>query len=444
MNHILLRTCLLLVFVPFIFVEVNAQIITTYAGTGAAGYAGDNGPAIFAKLNQPGYICHDASENLLIADYKNNVIRKVTNTGSISTIAGNGTAGYSGDGGHATVAKVRGPMGIAVDGSGNIYFAEALNHVIRKISTSGIISTIAGTGTSGYNGDDIPATDAKLYSPYGVDVDNAGNIYFADVNNYRVRKINTLGIISTIAGNGFFGFSGDGSPATAAQTKYPSGIAVNNVTGDIYISDYANHRIRKVNALGIITTIAGTGVVGNSGDGGPATSANLNGPNGVYVDNVGNVYITCNYANVVRKVNISGIISTIAGNGTIGAGGDGGPATTAQLSNPNDISINAIGNIFIADADNNAIRKIANYPEAINEINCTGQTITIYPNPAKTEITIEAEGTVETISISNAIGQTIYRQSTATNNTVIDISGFASGMYFVKVNGVYGGKFVKE
>jgi len=355
---------LLLVFLTVQSYLLNAQTISTVVGNGTAGYTGDGGPATNATLDQPNFLCHDALGNLLIADYHNNVIRKISKSGVITTIAGNGVGGYSGDGGSATAAKLRGPMGVAVDAAGNIYITDLNNHVVRKVNTVGVISTVAGNGFSGYGGDGGPATNAKLNLPYGLVFDDKGNCYVADALNYSVRKINSAGIITTIAGNGTKGFSGDGGPATNAQFKYLGGLALDNSSGDVYVADYANHRIRKVNKSGVISTFAGTGVIGNNGDGGPASAAALNGPNGVYIDNLGYVYIVDNYANVVRKVTPAGVISTIAGNGTKGYSGDGGPATLAQLSNPNHISINSAGDIFIAEFDNHTVMKITYRPEA--------------------------------------------------------------------------------
>jgi sugar lactone lactonase YvrE len=434
------KILIILLFLPGV---LKAQTIITIAGTGVTGYKGDNGPATACKFYQPTFLCIDASGNLLISDYANNVIRKINNKGVITTIAGTGTEGYKGDNGLAISAELGGPIGIAVDAIGNIYFSDFDNQVIRKINTSGIISTIAGTGVTGYSGDNGPAIVAKLYGPYGIAIDETGNIYFPEGENHCVRKITSSGIITTIAGNGTFGFSGDNGPATKAEFKYPGGIALGS-GGDIYVSDYANHVIRKINATGIITTFAGTGTVGNTGDNGAATNAELWGPNGVYVDKEGNIYVTDNYANVVRKINSSGIITTIAGNGTQGYSGDNGPATTAQLYNPNDIAINGAGNIFIAEVANNIIRKITYHPEGVSNVNNTLNEITIYPNPAHNTVTIKAAAATQKdeVIITNTIGQQIYKQPY--RNREIDISSYAAGIYFVKVGGVYEGRFVKE
>ncbi len=423
----------------------NGQIITTVAGTGVSGYSGDNGPATAAKLSHPSYICQDLEGNFLISDHDNNSIRKVNISGIITTIAGNGTPGYSGDGEQATEAQLRGPMGIAVDGSGNIYFCDNGNHVIRKINTVGVISTIAGTNVAGYSVDGIPATSAMISSPYGIAIDAIGNIYFPEVGNFIVRKIDTNGIISTIAGNRSMGYSGDNGPATDAEFKYLGGIAVSNA-GIVYIADYANHRIRKVDTSGIVSTFARTGIIGNDGDGLQATAADLNGPNGVYVDNsTGEVYITANYADVVRKVNTAGIITTIAGNGTSGYSGDGGSATMAQLANPNDVVVNSHGNVLIAEFDNNVIRKITYQPEGLNTVYLTN-TIQIYPNPAQNEVAIKSVGEIESVQVINTLGrvQVSYMPALRQKEVTLNIQSIPPGIYFVKVNETYAGKFVKE
>ncbi len=336
----------------------NAQTIITIAGNGTQGYSGDGGSAISAKLDHPEGVAIDVAGNLYIADLSNHVIRKVNTSGIISTFAGTGTAGYSGDGGPATSAKLFSPRGVAIDAAGNLYIAELINHVIRKINTSGIISTFAGTSTAGYSGDGGPATSAKLYLPASVAIDAIGNIYFTDHGNNVVRKVNTSGIISTIAGTGTAGYSGDGGSATSAKLNEPTGLDI-DALGNVYIADYINNVVRKINTSGIISTFAGTGIAGYSGDGGPATSAKLYWPAGIAVDAFGNLYISDVNNSVIRKVNTSGIISTFAGTGIIGYSGDGGLATMAQLSSClSGLAIDIAGNLYIADRDNNVIREV--------------------------------------------------------------------------------------
>ena len=261
----------------------RVTVIQTVAGNGTAGYGGDTGLAISAELNGSVGVAEDAAQNLYIADTGNNRIRKVDTSGVITTIAGNGNAGYSGNQGHATGAELHSPAGIAVDATGNLYIAYTGNHVIRKVDTSGVITTIAGNGAEGYSGDNGAATSATLHAPASVAVDGAGNLYIADSGNNRIREVNTSGIITTIAGDGTAGYSGDSGAATNAELNYPSGIAIDG-TGNLYIADAGNNRVREVSATGIITTVAGDGTAGFSGDNGAAASAELNNPAGVTID----------------------------------------------------------------------------------------------------------------------------------------------------------------
>jgi len=379
--------------------------ISTVAGNGTEGYSGDGGPATSAQLNHPYGVTVDAGGNLYIADTDNNRIRKVTPPGTMSTVAGDGTWGYSGDGGPATSAQLASPYGVTVDTGGNLYVVDADNNRIRKVTPSGTISTVAGDGTVGFGGDSGPAISAQLNHPYGVAVDFGGDLYIADTFNYRIRKVTPLGTISTVAGNGGLansaqldspygvavdaggnlyiadtrnhrirkvtpsgmintvagngtkGYGGDGDPATSAQLDGPCGVAV-DAGGNLYIADTDNSRIRKVTPSGTISTVAGNGTEGYSGDDGPATSAELASPYGIAVDTDGNLYVTDTWNNRIRKVTPSGTISTVAGNGTEGYGGDGGPATSAQLSGPRGVAVDAGGNLYIADTDNNRIRKV--------------------------------------------------------------------------------------
>jgi sugar lactone lactonase YvrE len=341
----------------------GGAVITTIAGNGSRGYGGDNGPATSATLFFPTGTALDSSGNVYIVDYINSRIRKVTaSTGVITTIAGNGTAGYSGDSGPATSAELNYPTGIALDNAGNIYFADTLNVRIRRITAAtGIITTVAGNGTLGPWGDNGPATSASMAYPDGVAVDSSGNIYIADTDNGTIRKVTaSTGVITTIAGTGYVGSSGDGGPATNATMNYPNEVALDG-SGNIYIADSDNNKIRKITAsTGIITTVAGSGTSGYSGDGGAATSATLNTPFGVSVDNNSNIYVADFYNNTIREVAAAtGVITTIAGTGTAGYSGDNGPATSAQLKYPWGASIASSGGVYIADYYNNRIRAIA-------------------------------------------------------------------------------------
>ena len=340
--------------------EVSSNgIIGTVAGTGGQGYSGDGGPAISAELNLLSGVTVDNSGNIYIADRQNNRVRKVSNqSGTITTTAGNGTGNYSGDGGPATNSQVS-PFGVAVDGVGSLYLADRDNNRVRKVSLGGTITTIAGTGTKGYSGDGGPATSAQLAGPYGVAVDSANNVYIADSSNNRIRKVSPGGIITTVAGTGFQGYSGDGGPATNAQLYLPTGVAT-DALGNLYIADLTNYRIRKVVPNGIISTVAGNGSSQgtDTGDGGPATSASMSEPFGLAIDGSNNVYIASQLGNRIRKVSLDGIISTVAGTGVQGFSGDGGPATDSRLLGPRGVTVDPSGNIYIADTGNSRIRKV--------------------------------------------------------------------------------------
>ena len=336
----------------------SAGIISTIAGDGTAGYNGDGGVATASSLYSPGGVVVDGSGNVYIADSQNNRLRKVLTGGTISTVAGNGTINYGGDGGAATSASLSNPFGLAVDGLGNVYIADQQNQRIRKLATSGTITTVAGNGTYGFSGDGGPATAASLANAAGVAIDGSGNLYIADQGNNRVRKVTPAGSITTVAGNGSASFSGDGGVATAAALNFPAGVVVDG-SGNLYVADSQNNRVRKVTPAGSITTVAGTGTAGYSGDGGSATGAKLNYPAGVAVDGSGNLYIADQGNHRIRKVTPAGSITTVAGNGTFGFGGDNGPATAANLANPGDVIIDTHGNLYIADTQNNRVRKVS-------------------------------------------------------------------------------------
>ena len=332
--------------------KVSNGVITNAAGGGPS--LGDNGPATSAQVLNPGGVAVDSAGNLYIADSGHNRIRRVSN-GVITTVAGIGTCCFSGDNGPPSSAQVYGPKGVAVDSAGSLYIADSLNNRIRKVS-NGVTTTVAGNGTQGFSGDNGPATSAQLNSPAGVAVDSAGNLYIADTWNNLIRKVSG-GVITTLAGNGAFGFSGDNGPATSAQLANPVGVAVDS-DGDLYLADNWNHRVRKV-SHGVITTVAGNAAMGFSGDNGPAASAQLVDPEGVAVDSAGNLYIADGGGNRIRKVS-SGVISTVAGNGTYGLGSDHGPAASAQLWDPTGVVVDSAGNLYIADTGNSCVRKVSN------------------------------------------------------------------------------------
>jgi len=334
--------------------------INTVAGDGNKGaegwgaYGGDGGPATKAELDDPGGVTLDGAGNLYIADYGNNRVRVVNAlTGIITTMAGTGTAGYSGDGGLATSAKLNGPSGLVVDGSGDLYISDYSNNRVRMVNlATGIITTVAGTGTAGYNGDGVLATSAELDTPAGLAVDGGGNLYIVDGGNHRVREVDAAtGVITTVAGNGNAGYSGDGGPATGAGMS-PNGIAV-DAAGDIYIAEEI-YRLRKIDpATGFISTVVYT-YLGGGGD--------IDALRPVAVDAMGRLYIGAN--NLVSQVNpgtgeMTAVVGTdIGGYGDVGFSGDGGPATNADLAGPGSIAIDGAGNLYITDRMNLRIRKV--------------------------------------------------------------------------------------
>ncbi|MFK8905631.1 RICIN domain-containing protein [Streptomyces sp. YS-3] len=334
-----------------------AAAISTVAGTGVAAYKGDNEPAVEAQLNRPYGIALDANGTLYLSDFYNNRVRRITTDGRISTVAGTGQAAFKGDGGPAVSAQLNYPREVVVDSTGTLYIADTNNHRIRKVTADGTISTVAGTGTAGFAGDGGPATGARLNLPVGLALNSAGELHISEYYNNRIRKVATDGTINTVAGTGQAGFKGDGGPAAVAQLRNPHGLAVDDAD-NIYIADYANHRIRKIDPDGGISTVAGTGTAGFSGDDGPAVSAKLNGPVGVAVDSTGTLYISDYSNHRVRKVTADGTISTVAGTGNAGFGGDDGLPASAQLNYPFGLALDCVDTLFIADHLNHRIRKI--------------------------------------------------------------------------------------
>lgn len=385
----------------------TAGTASPIAGNGTLGFSGDGGPALTASMNRPSGVAVDGLGNVYVADRENFRVRKVSAAGIISTIAGGGNFKFAGDGGPATSASLYAPFGLALDRAGNLLICDTKNHRIRRVNPAGVISTIAGSGAPGPpSGDGGPATGAILRLPEAVAVDAAGSIYIGDTWNFRIRKVSPAGTITTVAGTGtsipaglvtglaldqagllYFvnghqvlrlnsgggysvvagtgdaGFSGDGGPAINARLSQPIRVTLDAV-GNLYIADYQNARIRKVDRNGIITTVAGNGRIGFSGDGGVATNASLSFPRGLAVDTAGNMYIgdAGNYR--IRKVGTDGIITTIAGIGGFGFSGDGGPATSAALTVPADIATDAAGNIYFADPGPDRVRVILAAPPA--------------------------------------------------------------------------------
>ena len=434
---------LLVLTLLFCFTKTKAQIITTIAGDSIQGFNGDGGQAFQASLHLPEGLTVDYFGNLFIADTYNNRIRKVNTSGVITTIAGSGaagvgTGGFSGDGGQATTASLNTPTGIVVDLAGNLYVADAGNNRIRKIdANTGVISTIAGTGTAGYSLDSGAATLATLNSPNSLVLDKNGNLYFTDQENDRIRKINlSTGLINTVAGGNAVGaYGGDGGLATNALLNTPTGITIDS-TGNLYFSDYGNNRIRKVNLnTNIITTIAGDSTRGYNGDGILASIAKLDNPFNMAADALGNIYIADSYGQRIRKIDVNnGIISTIVGYG-FGAGcfgggfsGDGGNATVAKIGTPGGLTFDVQGNLLFTDIWNNRIRKVTNIANGIEQFTVNIEEPIIYPNPANNKIIIDANDVVD-VKLFDVLGKQILH---AKQNDV-DVSNVNDGVYFIQV-----------
>ena len=336
-------------------------VIDTFAGTGRQGFAGDGGPASSAEFRFPRGVVADSAGNVYVADPRDHRVRRIDAEGTITTLAGTGRAGFSGDGGPADEARLDRPEAVATDGAGNVYVADSANHRVRRIDAEGTITTLAGTGVRGDGGDGGSATAAQLAYPAGVAVDGAGNVYVADTWNHRVRRIDTEGTITTLAGLGSPGYGGDAAPASQAWLAYPVGVATDRA-GNVYVADSWNHRIREVDGSGTISTLAGSGGDSDSGDGGPAQAASLAWPVSVATDSSGNVYVatysfeTANHR--VRRIDPSGMITAFAGAGEEGYEGDRGPAADARLAYPTGLAADAAGNIYIADARNARVRVV--------------------------------------------------------------------------------------
>jgi sugar lactone lactonase YvrE len=406
-------------------------IISTRAGNGIIGYYGDNGKADTCHFNNPFAISLDTAGNIYISDGNNFRVRKITKTTNvITTIAGNGVDTFSADGVSAATTGIN-PDGIFADAAGNVFIADVKNNRIRKVdAVTGIISTVAGNGKMGYSGDTGLAINEKLYWPTDVCTDTAGNIYIADYGNNRVRKVTAAtGKISTVAGNSSAGYSGDGAAATSAMLNAPTYVCTDK-QGNIYISDVNNNVIRKVDvATGIINTVAGNDTAGFSGDGGLAVNAKLLSPAGIYVSKKGDLYIADEYNDRIRKVS-SGYISTIAGGGTGTTIGDGNLSTNALLSSPTGIYIDTSGALYIADMSHQRIRYVAK-PSAVTILPAIA--FSIYPNPSTGIFTIQINDAIKkyAVEIHDMVGTLVYQSEITNNKLQVALPNVNSGLYFI-------------
>ena len=381
--------------------DPNSAVLRTVAGAGS-GFGGDGGPAEDALFRLPRAVALDTSGNLYIADSANNRIRRVdAETGTVHTVAGTGTSGFStGNGGPATDAVVPNPQGITVLPSGDLIVGEQGGHVVRRMSAdTGVIDAFAGRGIVGYGGDLGPAGQANLFSPAGVAADRHGNVWIADQFNHRVRKVDTDGVITTVAGSVQSGDSGDGGPATAARLNRPLAVAVDSL-GRLFIADTGNNRVRMVDENGVITTVAGTGLQGYSGNGGPGVLAKLDAPAGVAVDGADHVFIADTGNQRIRALDLrTGLIQNVAGTGRSGFNLQGGIALQVNLDGPTGLFADASGAVYLADTNNNRIL----------ELTVTFPSTPPGPTPGNEAADFDGDGTVgfaDFLLFASAFGST--------------------------------------
>ncbi|MBS1586697.1 MAG: T9SS type A sorting domain-containing protein [Bacteroidetes bacterium] len=426
------------------------QLISTYAGNGTAVDSGDGGQAVNAAIIYPTSGAFDSRGNYYFVERLGSRVRKVSTDGTISTYAGSGTNGFGGDNGPAFNASLNSPIWLAIDKFDNIYIADMGNNRIRKVySTTGYITTIAGNGIAASTGDAGMAINASILNPISVGVDGSGNVYILETG--KIRRVLATGIIETFAGTGTSGYSGDGGLADTCRINAQS-IFV-GFHGDICVCDWGNNRVRKIDSTShIISTIIGIGTPGYSGNGGPAISAAISHPTAGAVDKQGNIYIAEVGNNVIRKIDATGVVSTAGGNGSAGFSGDGGIATNAQIYSPEGLAVDFCDNVYIADKQNNRIRKITFhptcFPENLEEVR-TVNNINTYPNPAKEQLTITAGIDINEVVVVNTIGQVLIAQKNYnTNKAIVNVSSLTSGVYFIKVSDKDGNvvtkRFVKE
>jgi len=426
-----------LLFLLFTYI-IQSQTITTVVGNGNSGFSGDGGLATTAKLNLPFNLTFDKKDNIYIADTYNNSIRKVDNeSGIITTVVG--TADKK------LVSELKTPTGLTFDNYNNLYVADLANLRIRKVNLdTGSSITLVGKKSE----NEHPNINASLGGPFNVVFDNKGNLYISVNSDSKVEKVDfSTGKVTTIAGTGEVGYSGDGASASSAKLANPTGLALDG-KGNLYISDTGNERIRKVNlSTNIITTIAGTGETGFIGDGVQATKAQLANPLGLAFNKTGDLYVVDRGNNRVRKINIStGTITTVAGTGKSGFSGDGELAKNAKLSNPTGLAFNKAGDLYVVDRGNNRIRKISGLSNDVSENLSLEKNIKIYPNPSTDKITIELKNNVELKNVS-LVDITGKKVRVKINDSTLNVSKLPRGIYVLKIatnNGAFEQKVVLE
>ncbi len=401
------------------FLSLNAQVtVSTFAGS-SQGFA--DGSGILAQFYQPYGVATDAAGNVYVADTANNKIRKISPTGIVSTLAGS-TLGFAD--GAGSMAQFNSPFGIAVDNTGNVYVSDMNNNRIRKITPTGVVSTLAGS-TQGFA--DGTGTASQFWGPGGLAIDYTGNIYVADASNQRIRKILPSGLVSTLAGSGVAGFL-DGT-SSSAQFNNPTGVAT-DYFGNVYVADRNNHKVRKITSTGVVSTFAGSSQGFNDGFGGVAQ---FNFPQGVATDASGNVFVADKNNYKIRKIASSGMVSTIAGSGSSGLAD--GTGNIAQFQHPDAVAVDSSDNVFVADYGNNNIRKISQLL-AINQNNFTDSSLKIYPNPTQGFVNIEiASFSPNTqVTISDMLGKILVSEKIETSKTILNVNNYKKGIYLVTVS----------
>lgn len=412
------------VIIMSICTSLFAQTVNTLAG-GTQGYLDSIG--INAKFNGPSGVCADAAGNIYVCDAGNHKIRKITPSGVVTTIAGSAQGFVDNTG---TSAQFNVPIGICNDATGNLYIADYSNHKIRKITSSGVVTTIAGS-TQGFS--DGLGTSAKFDSPNGVCIDASGNIYVADFVNHKVRKITPTGTVTTLAGSSAGFADGAGS---SAQFNGPSGVCI-DASGNVYVSDYYNNRIRKITSAGVVTTFAGSGTAG--GANGIGTTAQFYYPSGVGIDGFGNIYVGDYYNYKVRKITPSAVVSDYAGST---AGFNDGPSSTAKFGYPYGVCSDASGYIYVADWSNHRIRKITPLNVDFKELNVY-KIFNVYPNPTFSQLNITTTEATS-VQIVNTIGKVVSVEQLIVGNNIINVAYFNKGVYFIKTQNGFVMKFIKE
>jgi sugar lactone lactonase YvrE len=423
-----------------------SQLITTIAGGGTGG---DGGPATNASLINPGYIAIDNKGCIYISENSAHRVRKIDNNGIISTIAGTGTIGFAGDGGLANASKLNQPAGIAVDSVGNVFISDAVNNRIRKIDyATGVINTVVGNSFGGYNGDNIDANLASLKLPDGIWFDKKGRLFICDAGNLRLRMIDNNGVIHTVAGTGMSGWGGNGELAILTKCYPYSGVCIDS-KGNTFFTEWTWGVVRKIDTNGLISTVAGdTSSHLYNGDGIESSKSKLD-PFSIVIDSEDNLYISDAYNNRIRKIRNDGVIQTIAGIGVYGNTGDNGLATLAKIHSPSGLVFDSCGNLYFCQTNTPRIRKIEFNPycwptNVKNVENRDDFDFSLYPNPVTEEMIVRGNK-LKSIVIYNAVGQMVYEQEfNKAEMAAVNVSKLPLGVYVVHVNGVWVGKVVKE